>query len=139
MNLHGKQHSPYYAPLFMLKFIQNEIIYWDLIILKKCQIKLQHSAKQNFLVKCLGITRSMNLCWKQNKCSVLPSFMLIKWQSLVLYSDFIKKVFILNGIILPLNATLGNCPSITQAMNLYEKQHTGASTLLNSGPNNRPF
>ena len=52
-------------------------------------------------------------------------FELISWQSLVLYWDLInfKRIVILNVLIPPLNAILGECPGITRAINMYGKQH----------------
>ena len=49
----------------------------------------------------------MIFCWKQDKWNVWPPLMIISWQSLVLYSDFLnKKRFVIwNGIILPLQDT----------------------------------
>ena len=70
-------------------------------------MKLHHSASKCLFVKCPGITRSMTFCWKQDKWKCWPPLMLISWQCLVLYSDFInkKRIVIWNGIILPLPDT----------------------------------
>ena len=67
----------------------------------------------------------MNLCGKQDKSNVWPPFMLISWQSLVLYGYFIiKKKIFWKGLIIPINAILGKCPGVTPAMNSYRKQYS---------------
>ena len=140
-NLLGKQNSSYYWPSIMLLFRQSCILYWDFIIFKryvnlKCILLPLNFRLKAFLVKCPGVTQIKNLCVKHHSFNILPQFMLISWQSLVVIWELQllrKKSHIRETKHLPTDADSSTDTTIwwtknTQKPNFYEKWKKSSKT-----------